>query len=136
MFLVDTNVLVYAYDPTDPAKRARAITVLATGSEVHVALEARDILQEAGLPTAVVSMPSWELFARQGAPYRGVVLGTAPRIAVEAASPFGWTRFVDSEDDVVGMRGFGASGPAPQLYKEFGITAEAVVALARRKLGA
>ncbi|WP_321573420.1 transketolase-like TK C-terminal-containing protein, partial [Geminicoccus flavidas] len=114
----------------------RAVTILATGSEVHVALEARRRLEEAGTPAAVVSMPSWELFAQQNAAYRGLVLGTAPRVAIEAASPFGWTRFVESEDDVVGMRGFGASGPAPTLYREFGITAEAVVALVERKLAA
>ncbi|WP_027135952.1 transketolase [Geminicoccus roseus] len=118
------------------ADGARAVTILATGSEVHIALDARQQLQAAGIPAAVVSMPSWELFARQKAAYRGLVLGTAPRVAIEAASPFGWTRFVDSEDDVIGMKGFGASGPAPTLYKEFGITAEAVVALVRKKLAA
>ena len=118
------------------ASGERAVTILATGSEVHIALEARRRLEEAGTPAAVVSMPSWELFAQQNAAYRGLVLGTAPRVAIEAASPFGWTRFVESEDDVVGMRGFGASGPAPTLYREFGITAEAVVALVERKLAA
>ena len=118
------------------ADGVRAVTILATGSEVHIAMEARAQLQADDIPAAVVSMPSWELFARQNAAYRGVVLDTAPRVAIEAASPFGWTRFVDSEDDVVGMRGFGASGPAARLYKEFDITAEAVVALVKKKLAA
>jgi transketolase len=118
------------------ADGARAATILATGSEVHIALDARRQLQEAGIPVAVVSMPSWERFAKQNAAYRGLVLGAAPRVAIEAASPFGWTRFVESEDDVVGMKGFGASGPAAILYKEFGITAEAVVALVKKKLAA
>jgi len=110
----------------------RAATILATGSEVALAMEARAELEAEGLPTAVVSMPSMELFERQGPGYRAAVLGTAPRVAVEAASPFGWTRYVASEDDVVGMTSFGASAPAPVLFKHFGITAAAVAERVRR----
>jgi transketolase len=112
----------------------RALTLLATGSEVHLALEARERLQAEGTPAAVVSMPCFELFERQETTYREQVLGEAPRIAIEAASPFGWTRYVATEDDVVGMTGFGASGPYQALYEHFGITVEAVVARARAKL--
>ena len=113
---------------------ARALTILATGSEVAIALEARATLQARGIPTAVVSLPCFALFDRQDPAWRAQVLGSAPRIAMEAGSPFGWTRYVASEDDVVAMRGFGASAPASDLYRHYGITADALVALAERKL--
>jgi transketolase len=113
------------------AEGERDITILATGSEVHLAVAAREELAREGIETAVISMPSWELFDRQDPAYRAFVLGAAPRLAVEAASPFGWTRYVASEADVVGMRGFGASGPAKQLYEHFGITAEHIAQRAR-----
>ena len=112
----------------------RALTLLATGSEIQIALEAQSRLQAEGIPVAVVSMPCFELFERQDRLYRLEVLGTAPRLAIEAASPFGWTRHVASEADVVGMTGFGASGPYQELYEHFGITAEAVLARAKAKL--
>ncbi len=114
------------------ADGARAATIIATGSEVGIAMQAKAELEAEGLPTAVVSMPSMELFERQGPGYRAAVLGTAPRIAVEAASPFGWTRYVASEGDVVGMTSFGASAPCETLYKHFGITAAAVAERVRR----
>jgi transketolase len=112
----------------------RALTLLATGSEVSVALEAQGRLQAERIPVAVVSMPCFELFELQDREYRAEVLGAAPRIAIEAASPFGWTRYVASEDDVVGMTTFGASGPYKALYEHFGITAEGLVAKAKAKL--
>ena len=117
------------------ASGPRALTILATGSEAQIALDAKTRLEAAGLPTAVVSMPCQERFDRQPADYRMQVLGAAPRIAIEAASPFGWTRYVDHEDDVIGMRGFGASAPAEDLYQHFGITAAAIVERALDKLG-
>ena len=80
-------------------------------------------------------MPSWELFEAQDADYRALTLGTAPRIAVEAAGKFGWTRYVATEDDVIGMTGFGASAPIDRLYQEFGITPEAIIARARLVTG-
>jgi transketolase len=103
---------------------------------VHIALAAADQLAATGIEAAVASMPSWELFERQDPTYREAVLGTAPRVAVEAASPFGWTRYVASEADVVCMRGFGASGPFKQLYEHFGIMPEHVAERARAVLGA
>ncbi len=104
----------------------REATILATGSEVALALEAREALAEKGINVAVVSMPSWELFDTQAPGYRDEVLGDAPRVAVEAGVPFGWARYTGDERLVVGMPGFGASAPAPELYQHFGITASAV----------
>jgi transketolase len=116
------------------AEERRDATILATGSEVQQALQARELLAAEGIKAAVVSMPSWELFERQDPAYRADVLGTAPRVAVEAASPFGWTRYVASEDDVVGMTSFGASGPFKALYDHFGLTAENVARKVRARL--
>ena len=116
------------------AEEERDVTLLATGSEVHIALKARSLLAAAGIRAAVVSMPCMELFDAQDAAYRRQVLGTAPRLAVEAAVPFGWTRYVEREEDVVGMRTFGASAPYKDLYEHFGITAEAVAERAKAKL--
>ncbi|KZD06182.1 transketolase [Thalassospira xiamenensis] len=105
---------------------SRDVTLLATGTEVSLAIEAAKALNVQGYGVAVVSMPCWELFDAQSEVYREEVLGSAPRIAIEAALPFGWTRYVDREADVIGMPGFGASAPAERLYAEFGITAEAI----------
>ncbi len=113
----------------------RDVTILATGSEVGLAVEAKALLADSGISAAVVSMPSWELFQAQPKAYRDEVLGSAPRVAAEAASPFGWARYVDSEDDFVGMTSFGASAPGPDVYEHFNITAAAVAEKARAKLG-
>ena len=113
----------------------RDATILATGSEVAIAVAAAESLAGSGVKAAVVSMPCFELFERQDPEYRAAVLGKAPRVAVEAASPFGWTRYVASESDVVGMTSFGASGPIAALYLHFGITAEAVAAKVQQALG-
>ena len=105
----------------------RQATIIATGSEVSLAISAQAKLAEEGINVAVVSMPCCELFDAQPEPYRQEVLGTAPRVAVEAASKFGWERYVGCDGDIIGMDGFGASGPADELYKYFGITVEEVV---------
>jgi transketolase len=113
----------------------REVTLLATGSEVALALAARDVLQAAGTPAAVVSMPCWELFAAQDPAYRSSVLGRGTvRVACEAALRFGWDRWLGERGGFVGMTGFGASGPAEVLYPHFGITPEAIAAEARRLL--
>jgi transketolase len=117
-----------------PADERRQATILATGSEVQLALAARELLAAEGIVAAVISMPSMELFQRQDPAYRASVLGTAPRIAVEAGTPFGWTRYVASEDDVVGMTSFGASAPFKVLYEHFGLTAENVARKVRARL--
>ncbi len=102
-------------------------TLFATGSEVSIALAARDLLQTRGVPTRVVSVPCWELFAAQTPEYRASVIGKAPvRAAVEAAVSLGWERFIGEDGVFIGMSGFGASAPYERLYKEFGITAQAV----------
>jgi len=107
------------------------VTIFASGTEVSVAVAARDILQGQGKPTRVVSTPCWELFERQTDAYKASVIGTAPtRVAVEAAVRMGWDRFIGVDGKFVGMTGFGASAPFERLYKEFGITAEAVAAAA------
>ncbi|MEX2454564.1 MAG: transketolase [Rhodospirillaceae bacterium] len=121
----------YVLADADGARRA---TILATGSEVEIAMAAREALQAGGVPTAVVSMPCWELFAAQDAGYRASVLGDGVRVAVEAAIGFGWERWTGPEGGFVGMTGFGASGPAEELYAHFGITAEAVAAAVRERL--
>ena len=126
-----------AYVLADAEGGPRRVTLLATGSEVALALAARDTLQAEGLPSAVVSMPSWELFERQGAAYQASVLGPGTaRVGCEAAVRFGWDRWLGERGAFVGMRGFGASGGADELYRHFGITAEAIVAQARRCLAA
>lgn len=106
--------------------KKRQATIIATGSEVSLAVEAMNKLAEEGIKVAVVSMPCTELFDAQPIDYQEQVLGKAPRIAVEAASKFGWEKYVGLEGDIVGMDGFGASGPAEELYKYFGITVEEV----------
>ena len=112
------------------------VVLLATGSECAIADEARQTLEAAGVPTRLVSLPCWALFDEQEPSYRDGVLGDAytVRIAVEAASPFGWERYVGPAGAIVGMRGFGASAPAKDLYAHFGITADAVVAAAKARL--
>ncbi len=117
--------------------RAKAL-LMATGSEVAVALAARDLLQAGGVPTRVVSMPCWELFEEQPEKYRRKVLPAGPvRVAVEAGIRFGWDRWLYGErgrrekSGFVGMHGFGASAPADILYREFAITPEAVAEKAR-----
>ncbi len=131
---VDENLCARGGYVLAEADGARDVTLLATGSEVAIALEARDRLAREGIRAAVVSLPCFELFDRQPEAYRAAVLGSAPRIAVEAAVPFGWTRYVASEADVVGTRSFGASAPYKDLYAHFGITAEAVAEKAKAKL--
>lgn len=115
----------------------RKVTLLSTGSEVQIALAARELLQRDGIPTAVVSMPCWSLFEAQDRAYRREILGEAcVRVAVEAAVKFGWERWIGEDGGFVGMSGFGASGPAEELYRHFGITAEAVAEEARLRLRA
>ncbi len=117
------------------AKGRRDVTLLATGSEVGLAVEAADLLAKDGVAAAVVSMPSFELFRAQSDDYRRAVLGTAPRVAVEAAVAQGWHEWIGADGAFVGMTGFGASAPAPKLYEHFGITAGNVAAAARRLVG-
>ncbi|MCB1479537.1 MAG: transketolase [Rhodobiaceae bacterium] len=110
---------------------ARDVTLIATGSEVQVALDAAEKLAGEGIAAAVVSAPCFGLFAKQTPEYRESVRGEAPRVGVEAAIRQGWDLFLDRGDAFVGMSGFGASAPATDLYRHFGITADAVAEAAR-----
>lgn len=110
-----------------PCKGKAKATLIATGSEVSLAVEAQTALREEGIEVAVVSMPCTELFDAQPISYQEEVLGSAPRIAIEAASKFGWEKYVGLNGDIIGMDGFGASGPAEELYKYFGITKEEII---------
>ncbi|BDW96518.1 MAG: transketolase [Thalassospira sp.] len=109
----------------------RQVTLIATGSEVEIAMDAQAKLKADGINAAVVSLPSWELFDAQSPEYRKDVLGSAPRVAIEALSVFGWEKYVGDNGKVIGMHGFGASAPAPVLYEHFGITADALVKAAK-----
>ena len=124
------------------AQAKRQVILMATGSEVSVALAARDLLEAEGIGTRVVSMPCWELFEAQDDTYRRRTLPPGPvRVAIEAGVRFGWDRWLFGEGgkkdkaDFVGMHGFGASAPAEELYEQFGITAEATVAKVKALLG-
>jgi transketolase len=112
----------------------RRVTLLATGSEVMLAVQAREQLEAAGVGTAVVSMPCWELFNAQDTAYRHSVLGSGVRVGIEAAVRQGWDAYLGLDGGFVGMTGFGASGHADELYKLFNITSDAVVAEAQRLL--
>ena len=113
------------------------LILLATGSEVSLTLQARNLLEARGIGTRVLSMPSWELFAEQPKSYRDELLPSwiHARLAVEAASPFGWREFVGERGDVLGMDRFGASAPGAVLFEKFGFTAENVAARAETLLG-
>jgi transketolase len=116
------------------AEGPRQVTLIATGSEVQIAMAAREKLAGDSIAAAVVSLPCWEVFAQQDEAYRAQVLGGAPRIGIEAASGFGWERWLGPEGIFIGMTGFGASAKQEDLYAHFGITAEAVAAAAMRRL--
>ena len=125
-----------AYVVFETSAGAPRLILLATGSEVSLALEAGRRLAAAGEAVRVVSMPSWELFERQPEAYRDEVLppGAGCRLAIEAAAPFGWHRWVGLRGEVVAMEGFGASGPAAALAGHFGFTVEAILARSRALL--
>jgi transketolase len=110
----------------------RDVTLMATGSEVGLAVEAADKLAAEGIDAAVVSMPSFELFAAQGEAYEMAVLGDAPRVAVEAGVSQCWHQWLRKKDAFVGLSGFGASAPAGKLFAHFGLTADNVAAAARK----
>ena len=120
-----------AYEIASSVKKAKAV-IFASGSEVEIALEAKAALDKAGTPTRVVSVPCMELFEKQSKAVKAKVLGTEKtRIAIEAGVKQGWERFIGDEGKFIGMTGFGASAPAEDLYKHFGITAKAAVKAAR-----
>ena len=118
-----------------PADGRRQVSLIASGSEVAIAIEAQARLKADGIAAAVVSMPCWELFEAQHEDYRDEVLGTrCLRVAIEAAAGFGWERWIGADGLFIGMHGFGASAPAADLYQHFGITPAAVVATVKARL--
>jgi transketolase len=117
------------------ANGPRAATLIASGSEVALALAARAQLQAEGIAVAVVSMPAWALFARLDAAGQAAVLGTAPRFGIEAGCGFGWERWLGEDGVFIGLSGFGGSAPAEALFAHHGLTAAAVAASVRRRLG-
>ena len=122
----------YELSPADGQAKA---TLIATGSETAIALDAQSRLQDDGIPTRVVSMPCQELFDERSQSDRNEVLqpGTV-RVAIEAAATMGWHRYVGDNGAVIGMESFGASAPAKDLFSHFGITAEAVVDAVKARL--
>ena len=128
----ETNLVAFgAYVVVEP-EDGRDVTLIATGSEVSVAIEAAKLLAKDSVRAAVVSAPCFDLFRQQSREYRTAVLGRVPRIGVEAAIEGDWARWLGDGGEFVGMTGFGASAPAEVLYREFGITAEAVAKAAQR----
>jgi len=126
-----------AYVLADAADGAPEIILIGTGAELGLAVAAYDALSAKGTRARVVSMPSWDLFEQQPQAYRDSVLppGVTKRLAVEQASAFGWERYLGSAGEIVCMHGYGASAPFNALQKEFGFTAERVIAAAERLLG-
>ena len=127
----DNKVACGAYVVVEP-EGGRDVTLIATGSEVSIALKAAEQLARDRIRAAVVSAPCFDLFRQQPRQYQADVLGSAPRIGVEAAVEGDWARWLGDRGEFVGMTGFGASAPAEVLYREFGITAEAVATAAMR----
>ncbi|HMA45021.1 MAG TPA: transketolase, partial [Gemmatimonadales bacterium] len=125
-----------AYVLIDAAEGLPELILLATGSEVSLALDAHRQLAGEGIRTRVVSMPSWELFEAQSAEYRDTVLPPAvrARVSVEAGSPFGWDRYVGPAGAIIGVDHFGASAPGPDVMARYGFTVEHVVAAAKAAL--
>ena len=124
------------YVLADASSGAPEVVIMASGSEVAIAMEAHSALVAEGVRARLVSMPSHELFLSQSAEYQASVLPSgAKRVAVEAAHPMSWQRFVGLDGAIIGIETFGASAPFQRLYQEYGITAEAVVAAARRVVG-
>jgi transketolase len=123
-----------AYVLADPKEGPARAILIASGSEVEIALEARARLAGEGIPCRVVSMPCWELFEAQDAAYRESVLPAAltARVSIEAGATFGWSRYVGSRGIAIGVDRFGASAPAEALYRELGLTADALVSAVKR----
>lgn len=127
-----------AYILAEAPRSSPDVILIATGSEVALALEAHARLVRDGIQSRVVSMPSWELFERQSPAYRDAVLPprVRARVAIEAAGPFGWERYVGLEGAIIGVARFGASAPGPVVMREFGFTPDHVVETAKARLHA
>ncbi|PWK64910.1 transketolase [Aminobacter sp. AP02] len=132
---VEENLCGYGAYELATADGDAQVTIFATGSEVEIALAARKLLQDAGHPTRVVSVPAFELFEQQSPEYRKAMIGNAKvKVAIEAGIRMGWDSFIGTDGVFIGMHGFGASAPIEDLYKHFGITAEAAADAAKARL--
>jgi transketolase len=125
-----------AYVLADAPARKPDVILLASGSEVILALQAHEQLLAQGIHSRVVSMPSWDIFESQPQEYRDSVLppGVKARVAVEQASSFGWERYVGMAGRIIGMHTFGASAPLKELQKKFGFEPNQIVAAAKEQL--
>ncbi len=132
---ISENFSSYGAYILSPAGKERQVTLIASGSEVELALKAKELLADDGISAAVISIPCWELFAAQSQSYRDEVLGPdSLKVGIEAALPFGWERWIGSDGAFVGMQSFGASAPAGDLFAHFKITPEAVVENVKARL--
>jgi len=131
---IEENLSAYgAYDLVSVSEAD--VTIFASGSEIEIALAARDQLEAKGHSTRVVSVPCFELFEEQSPEYRRAILGDSPvKVAIEAGIRQGWDAFIGSDGIFIGMTGFGASGPYKELYKHFGITPEDTVTAVEARL--
>jgi transketolase len=132
----DGMVAKGAYILSESSGERPAFILIASGSEVHVALEAQSLLEGEGIPTRVVSMPSWELFSRQPVEYQEMVLPPEikARMAIEAGATSGWERWVGEYGYVFGIDRFGKSAPAQVLMEDYGFTADNIARLTKEKL--
>jgi transketolase len=130
---VAKGAYVLAGDPDETPD----VILIATGSEVALAVSSYELLVSEGIKARVVSMPSWELFDRQSDEYRDSVLppDVTARVVIEQASSFGWDRWAGTKGEIIAMSTFGASAPLKALQSKFGFTPEAVVAAAKRQIG-
>ena len=126
------------YVLADASSGTPQVVLMGTGSEVQIAVAAREVLEADGIPTRVVSIPCWEWFSEQDEAYRTEVLppSVRARVSVEAGVPMGWRDFVGDAGRMVGLNHYGASASYSKLYEEFGLTAEAVVTAARESIAA
>jgi transketolase len=126
-----------AYVMADAVGETPEIILIATGSEVALAVDAHEVLTSQGIRSRVVSMPSWDIFEHQPRSYRDSVLppSVTARIAVEQGSVLGWDRYVGAAGEIIGMKTFGASAPLKELLRKFGFEPERIVAAAREMLG-
>jgi transketolase len=130
----DKNLTAHGAYEIAGADKAQ-VTFFASGSEVELAMQARELLKADGIGARVVSMPCWSLFEKQDATYRDAVIGNAPvKVAIEAGVREGWDRYIGPNGIFIGMHSFGASAPYKDVYKHFGITAEAAAEAAKKAL--
>ena len=125
-----------AYTLIEASSRSPKAILLASGSELHMAVEAREVLESEGIPTRVVSLPSWRLFMDQDEEYRDSVLPpeVSARVSIEAGTTLGWDRWIGSKGTAIGLDHFGSSAPWQVLFREYGITADRLIEETRKIL--